>query len=319
MSPPNSSFKAAPFIREIGRGKKGARDMSQSDARAVYEAMLERQVSDLELGALLIGMRIKGESVEEIAGFLEAAEACFEPLTAPEGPFAPVIIPSYNGSRQLPNLTPLLALLLAREGVPVLVHGMSEDPGRVTTAEIFGALGIAALSDRTQATSALAKPLPVFMPISLLAPKIHQLLQVRRVLGLRNSTHTLVKIMQPFQQAALRLVSYTHPEYLPVLTTYFLTVADPARGDVFLMRGTEGETVAHPRRANTVTWLHQGQATELIERQAPNDELPILPAASDAQTTAAWIKEALAGQQPIPAPITAQLEHWLKVARQGRA
>ncbi len=319
MSPQNSSFKAAPFIREIGRGKKGARDMSQSDARAVYEAMLERQVSDLELGALLIGMRIKGESVEEIAGFLEAAEASFEPLSAPEGPFAPVIIPSYNGSRQLPNLTPLLALLLAREGVPVLVHGMSEDPGRVTTAEIFGALGIAALSDRAQATSALANPVPVFMPIGLLAPKIHQLLQVRRVLGLRNSTHTLVKIMQPFQQAALRLVSYTHPEYLPVLTTYFLTVADPARGDVFLMRGTEGETVAHPRRANAVTWLHQGQATELIERQAPNDEVPILPAASDAQTTAAWIKEALAGQQPIPAPITAQLEHCLTVARQLRA
>ncbi|MCE2831990.1 MAG: DNA-binding protein YbiB [Oxalobacteraceae bacterium] len=319
MSPPNLSFKAAPFIREIGRGKKGARDMSHSDARAVYEAMLERHVSDLELGALLIGMRIKGESVEEIAGFLEAAEACFEPLTAPDGPFAPVIIPSYNGSRQLPNLTPLLALLLAREGVPVLVHGMSEDPGRVTTAEIFSALGIEALSDGTQAYSALAKPVPVFMPIGLLAPKIHQLLQVRRVLGLRNSTHTLVKIMQPFQQAALRLVSYTHPEYLPVLTTYFLTVADPARGDVFLMRGTEGETVAHPRRANAVTWLHQGQATELIERQAPNDELPILPAASDAQTTAAWIKEALAGQQPIPAPIAVQLEHCLNVARQLRA
>jgi anthranilate phosphoribosyltransferase len=195
---------------------------------------------------------------------------------------------------------------------------MSEDPGRVTTAEIFSALGMEALSDRTQASSALAKPVPVFMPIGLLAPKIHQLLQVRRVLGLRNSTHTLVKIMQPFRQAALRLVSYTHPEYLPVLTTYFLTVADPARGDVFLMRGTEGETVAHPRRANAVTWLHQGQATELIERQAPNDELPILPAASDAQTTAAWIKEALAGQQPIPAPITAQLEHCLNVARQLR-
>jgi len=319
MSYPNSSFRAAPFIREIGRGKKGARDMSQLDARAVYEAMLERHVSDLELGALLIGLRIKGESVAEIAGFLEAAEASFEPLSAPESRFAPVVIPSYNGSRQLPNLTPLLALLLAREGVPVLVHGVTEDPGRVTSAEIFEVLGIKALSDRAQASSALAKAIPVFMPISLLAPKIYQLLQVRRVLGLRNSTHTLVKIMQPFQQSALRLVSYTHPEYLPVLSSYFLTLADPARGDVFLMRGTEGETVANPKRANAVTWLHQGQATELVERQAPNDELPVLPAVSDAHTTAGWIKEALAGQQPIPAPVTEQLEHCLRVARQLRA
>lgn len=319
MSEDHPPFHAAPVIREIGRGKKGARDMSQADARAVYEAMLERRISDLELGALLIGLRIKGESAAEIAGFLEAAQLSFEPLPAPVGEFAPVVIPSYNGSRQLPNLTPLLALLLAREGVPVLVHGVSEDPGRITSAEIFSELGIKPMNDRAQVSGALAKRVPVFMPISQLAPKIHQLLQLRRVLGLRNSTHTLVKIMQPFAQPALRLVSYTHPEYLPVLSTYFLSMADPARGDVFLMRGTEGETVAHPRRANAVTWFHQGQATELIERQAPNDEWPALPAASDARTTARWIEDALAGQQPIPLPISVQLEHCLRVSKQLRA
>jgi anthranilate phosphoribosyltransferase len=319
MSDQNTAFTAAPLIREIGRGKKGARDMSQADARAVYAAMLERRVSDLELGALLIGMRIKGESVAEIAGFLEAAEASFEPLSAPANTLAPVLIPSYNGSRQLPNLTPLLALLLAREGVPVLVHGVTEDPGRVTTAEIFGALGFAALSDRAQASHALTQRIPVFMPISVLAPKIYQLLQLRRVLGLRNSTHTLVKIMQPFHQPALRLVSYTHPEYLPVLSDYFQRVEDPARGDVFLMRGTEGETVANPKRANAVTWFSQGQSTELIERQAPNDVLPALPTSNDPHTTALWIQQALLGQQPIPVPILEQVAHCLRAAKQLRS
>ena len=61
MSSHSQPFPAAPFIREIGRGKKGARDLSRDDARALYAAMLEGRVSDLELGALLIGMRIKGE------------------------------------------------------------------------------------------------------------------------------------------------------------------------------------------------------------------------------------------------------------------
>ena len=51
-------------------------------------------------------------------------------------------IPSYNGARKQPNLVPLLTLLLAREGVPVLVHGVTEDPGRVTSAEIFTHLQI---------------------------------------------------------------------------------------------------------------------------------------------------------------------------------
>ena len=319
MSGQNLAFNAAPLIREIGRGKKGARDMSQADARAVYAAMLERRVSDLELGALLIGMRIKGESVAEIAGFLEAAEASFQPLSAPVTTYAPVVIPSYNGSRQLPNLTPLLALLLAREGVPVLVHGVTEDPGRVTTAEIFEALGIGAVNNSLQVSDALMQRNPVFIPISVLAPKIYQLLQLRRVLGLRNSTHTLVKIMQPFNQPVLRLVSYTHPEYLPVLSEYFLTVEDQARGDIFLMRGTEGETVANPKRANAVTWFSQGQSTELIERQAPNDTLPVLPASNDARVTAHWIQQALQGQQPIPAPISEQVAHCLRVAKQLRS
>ncbi|MFM8247402.1 MAG: DNA-binding protein YbiB [Burkholderiaceae bacterium] len=319
MSDAKSPFHAAPLIREIGRGKKGARDMSQADAQAVYAAILAGRVSDLELGALLIGMRIKGESAAEIAGFMEAARASFELLAAPDAEFAPVLIPSYNGSRQLPNLTPLLALLLAREGVPVLVHGMTEDPSRVTSAEIFNELGIVAASDRAALAAACEKSLPAFMPISVLAPNIYSLLQLRRILGLRNSTHTLVKLLQPFQQPALRLVSYTHPEYLPMLSTYFLTMADPTQGDVFLMRGTEGETVAHPRRANAVTWFHEGQAIELIERQPPNDELPALPAASDAPTTARWIEQALAGRQPIPTPISVQVEHCLRVARQLRA
>ncbi len=312
----NETFHAAPFIREIGRGKKGARDMSRDDALTVYTAMLEGRLSDLELGAFLIGMRIKGESVSEIAGFLDAAEASFAPLQAPDGEFAPVVIPSYNGSRQMPNLTPLLALLLAREGVPVLIHGVTTDPGRVTTAEILVELGVVPATTDEAAAAAFAARQPAFMPIAALAPKLDRLLQLRRVLGLRNSTHTLVKIMQPFAQPALRLVSYTHPEYLTMLTEYFSTAAPAARGDVFLMRGTEGETVANAKRANAVTWFHANRPTQLIERQEPVDEMPPLPASSDAAVTAAWIREALDGRQPVPAPIAEQVAQCVQIARQ---
>ena len=312
------TFRAAPFIREIGRGKKGARDLSRDDARTLYAAMLEDRVSDLELGALLIGMRIKGESVNEIGGFLDAAEASFAPLQAPSSGYAPVVIPSYNGSRQMPNITPLLACLLARGGVPVFIHGVLTDPGRVTTAEILAEMGVAPVHDPAVVSAEFARQLPVFMPIAVLAPQLHRLLALRHVLGLRNSTHTLVKIMQPFAQPALRLVSYTHPEYLAMLTEYFSTGAPAARGDVFLMRGTEGETVANAKRAQAVTWFHDNQAQVLIEKQAPVDESPPLPEASDAKTTAEWVLQALEGQQPVPEPIAEQVRQCVQVARQMR-
>ena len=214
---PVEPFAAARFIKEIGRGAKGARSMNRTDACALYRAMLDRRVSDLELGAILLSMRIKGESVDEIAGFVDAAEASFTPLVAAPGQYAPVIIPSYNGARKLANLTPLLAALLAREGVPVLVHGVTDDPGRVTSAQVLAAMGVAPTASISQAEAALACGEVAFIPIDTLAPSLARLLSLRRILGVRNSTHTVVKIMQPFAGPALRLVSYTHPEYLDML------------------------------------------------------------------------------------------------------
>jgi anthranilate phosphoribosyltransferase len=311
-----SPFPAARFIKEIGRGQKGARSVSREDARELYAAMLDGRVSDLELGGLLLAMRIKGESCDELAGFLESAEASFAPLPAPPGDFAPVVIPSYNGSRKLPNLTPLLALLLAREGVPVLVHGVSSDPGRVTTAEIMAALGLPVAASGADVLAAAAQGKPAFMPIEALAPGLARMLSLRAVLGVRNSTHTLVKILQPFAGPALRLVSYTHPEYLETLGEYFVTAAPAARGDAFLMRGTEGETVANPHRAQRIDWFHGGERTLLVERDAPTDELAELPEGRDAAGTAEWIARALRGEVPVPGPIAAQVAQCVRVARE---
>ena len=315
MNTSNEPFHAAPVIKNIGRGKKGARDLSRPDACALYTAMLNGTVSDLELGAILLAMRIKGESVDELGGFMDAAEVSFQRIPAWHSPYAPVSIPSYNGARKMANLTPLLALLLAREGVPVLVHGVSTDPGRVTTAEIFAAMGLQPCHTVDAVHAAFAARQPAFMPIEALAPKMAHLLSLRRILGVRSSTHTLVKILQPFDGPALRLVSYTHPEYLETLGAYFLHAAPCERGDAFLMRGTEGETVANANRAQQIEWFHRHQRTTLVQRQEPVDALPPLPAQSDAATTAAWIAAALRGEQPVPAPIAEQVEQCLQVAK----
>lgn len=319
MNTIDEPFPAARFIKEIGRGKKGARSLARADARALYAAMLDGRVSDLELGAIVLALRFKGESVDEIAGFLEAAEESFAPLPAPAGEYAPVVIPSYNGARKLANLTPLLAILLAREGVPVLVHGVTSDPGRVTTAEILAAMGHAPAASMADVQAAMLRLEPSFMPIDTLAPKMSRLLALRSILGVRNSTHTLVKILQPFDGPALRLVSYTHPEYLEMLGEYFTTAAPAGRGDAFLMRGTEGETVANANRAQQIDWFHGGERTLLVPRDEPTDELAEAPAARDAHSTAQWIGQALRGEVPVPKPILEQVAQCAKVAKAVRS
>ena len=308
-------FSAVRFIKEIGRGKHGARSMSRLDAQDLYAAMLDGRVAELEMGAIMLSMRIKGESVEEIAGFLDAASASFAPLTAPGGLYAPVVIPSYNGARKMANLTALLALLLAREGVPVLVHGVASDPGRVSTAEVFAALGMAACASHFEVEASLRRGQPGFITIDMLAPKLAHLLSLRRRLGVRNSTHTLVKIMQPFAAPALRLVSYTHPEYLEMLGAYFMTAAPHQRGDAFLMRGTEGETVANANKAQQIDWFHGSERTILVQKQVLVQELPVLPAERDALTTAAWIQQVMNGDIAVPPSIAEQVAQCLLVSK----
>jgi anthranilate phosphoribosyltransferase len=310
-----AQFPAGHLIKEIGRGRKGARSMTREVARELYAAMLDGRVSDLELGAIVLAMRIKGESPEELAGFMDAAHASFPLLHAPAGEFAPVLIPSYNGARKMANLTPLLAMLLARMGVPVLVHGVSTDPGRVTTAEILQAMQLPHATDATDVQAAMALGYPSFMPIETLAPKLARLLALRGILGVRNSTHTVVNLLQPFDRPALRLVSYTHPEYLESLGAYFGGLAPHDAGDVFLMRGTEGETVANANRSNEIVRFSKGERTVLVERDPPTDEQADMPEARDAATTAAWIRKALKGEVAIPAPIAAQVAQCVAASR----
>src|SRR5574343_120498 len=171
------------YIKEIGRGANGARDLSQEDAQQLYAAMLDGGVPDLELGAIILGLRVKGESLDEILGFLSAADERIDQLAMPHGRVRPVVLPTYNGARKEANLTPLLALLLQRFGVPVLVHGLIEGFGRVTTGHIFRELGIMPATTTHQAQSMLQEKGLAFVPLTALSPGLHNLLALRARMG----------------------------------------------------------------------------------------------------------------------------------------
>jgi anthranilate phosphoribosyltransferase len=314
---PANTFSCARFIKEIGRGPNGARALSSEDTKALYTAMLDGRVPELELGAVLLAYRLKGETAAELAAMLSAAHGSFAPLESPAGDYRAVSIPSYNGARKQPNLVPLLALLLAREGVPVLVHGVSTDPGRVTSAEIFAALNEVAVHDHAGIEDQLAQKYVAFAPIEVLAPQVARLLSLRARMGVRNSTHTLVKLLQPFAQPGLRLVNYTHPPYRESLSALFAAHPDAATGGALLARGTEGEAVADTRRQVQVDWLHDGICETLVEpeRSSPNAPEVALPEGRDAQTTAAWIEAVLRGDAPVPEAIVRQVETIKRIAR----
>lgn len=294
----------APYIKEIGRGKEGARSLDPQQAHDLMSQVLDGQASDLEIGAFAVAMRIKGESLDELAGFLRSVHERCIPVRPPQ---AMVVLPSYNGARKLPNLTALLALLLAQEGVPVLVHGPEHDPGRVTTAEIFHTLGLPCAQDAADLQAAWARNEPVFMPTEALCPPLARLLDARRVIGLRNPAHTVAKLLAPVQGAgAVRVVNYTHPEYGQTLTQFLAA----EQADAMLLRGTEGEPVADPRRLPRLDVFIRGQLRpdlSLPAQEGVLTEMPVLPRSHDAATTALYIQSVVSGEKPAPGPLAQQV------------
>jgi anthranilate phosphoribosyltransferase len=295
------------YIKVIGRGKDGAKPISREQAADLFGQVLDGTVTDLEIGAFCLAMRIKGETPAEMAGFLDATYQRLSPLPASDHPT--VVLPSYNGARKLPLLTPLLALLLAREGLPVLIHGTPTESSRVFVSEVLLALDI-----RAQAAIKTIAPGEVaFIPTELLCPALKRLLDVRRVVGLRNPAHSLVKLMNPLANGlgkALVVSSYTHPEYaLSMAQTFELMEAN-----ALLLRGTEGEVVADARRTPQMEAFINGQRTLLQEAQAGTlAALPDLPQALDAAGTAAYIQSMMVGERPVPPSIAKQVEHILQL------
>lgn len=295
----------AKYIKEIGRGKEGARALDRDQAYDLMTQVLDGQVTDLEIGAFAIAMRIKGESLDELDGFLAATTERCLPIAC-ERPT--VVLPSYNGARKLPNLTPLLAQLLAQEGIPVLVHGMARDPGRVTTAEIFHDLGLPVAQDAAAIEHAWRRREPVFIRTEHLCPPLARLLDARWVIGLRNPGHTVAKLLDPCPPGtALRVVNYTHPEYGRTLTEFL----QRTRASALLMRGTEGEPVADPRRTPKMELFLDGTAQPglgVAAREGVLTELPILPRECDAATTALYIQAVASGEKPAPPALLQQVE-----------
>lgn len=295
------------YIKVIGRGKQGARALTREQAADLFAQVLDGTVTDLEVGGFCLAMRIKGETPEEMAGFLDAAYQRLNRLPAGDKPL--VVLPSYNGARKLPVLTPLLALLLAREGLPVLVHGTATESSRIFASEVLSALDIHALTAiRTIASGEVA-----FAATELLSPALKRLLDVRRAVGLRNSAHSLVKIMNPCLGKALVVSSYTHPEYAVSMTAIFELI----KANALLLRGTEGEVVADARRMPQMQGFVGGRQILLQEGvKGTLPSVPDLPKEIDVASTAAYIQSVLAGKSPVPASIAQQVEHILHLVSQ---
>ena len=294
----------AQYLKAIGCADGADADLSEHDAQLLFGAMLDGGVPELELGALLMALHMKPAALSELAGFAGALNERLFRLSAPPAKAMPVVLPSYGGARDQPNLLPLLALLLQRFGVPVLVHGMLHGEGNIASAYVFRELGVMPCANLVQAQEVLAKSGLAFVPTAVLAPGLAELLALRGRLGVRTVAHAVARLLDPFEVDSLRVVGVAEEPALG-LTREFLRATG---AHALLLLGAQGEPYADPTNRPRIEHVFEGNADVLFEAEtATLKKIATLPESTDAASTAAWIKRALAGETPVPLPLVNQL------------
>jgi anthranilate phosphoribosyltransferase len=237
------------YVAILGRGPGRSRALTREEAREAFGMVLRREADPYQVGAFLMLLRFRGEDAEEISGMVEAAR---ESIGFPwPGSHVDLDWPSYGAGRTRGAPWFLLsALALAQAGAAVLMHGSNEYSVGMTVESGLNAIGLKPAEDRGHAISMLEHDRFSYLPLASLSPAMHDLLQMRRLFGLRSPVNTVARLLNP-GDAASGVDGVFHPPYLAV----HLGVAELlGRKRLFVLKGGGGEAERVPLKASS-GWL----------------------------------------------------------------
>ena len=132
-------MSGADFKTLLARLAAGER-LSEADSAAAFDAMMSGDATPSQMGAFLMALRMRGETVEEITGAARTMRAKALPIDAPKGAIDTVGTGGDNAGTF--NISTAAALVVAGAGVPVAKHGNRNFSSKSGSADILAALGV---------------------------------------------------------------------------------------------------------------------------------------------------------------------------------
>lgn len=244
----------AQYVRILGKGKNGTRPFTEQEAFDSMRMILAGEVEPVQLGAYMMLMRVKEETREELVGFIRAVRLSID---LPEGaPAVDLDWSSYAGKRRVLPWYLLSTLLLAQNRIRVFVHGASgHTTGRIYTKQVLSALGIPVSRSIGEACSQLQNRYFTYLDIEYLCPRLHEIIELRPLMGLRSPIHTVARSINPFR-APYVMQGIFHPGYRPVHQEAAMLLGE---ANVAVIKGEGGEIERNPDMACLVQRVRNGQ------------------------------------------------------------
>lgn len=226
----------APFVQIVARGKGRARSMTVHEAQDAMSLILAGDAAPEAVGALLMVMRLRGETAAEIAGFTAALRSQVDGQL----PKADLDWPSYAAGRSRgAPLFLLAARLVGQAGYRVSMHGWNSHQS-------------AAASVR-QALDATG-PQVAYTPLETLSPAAFEVLKLRDTFGLRSCFNTVLRMWNP-SQATASVQGVFHPSYRSLQAQ---AAAMLGQKNLSIIKGGGGEFERHPSKAIRIFGLRDG-------------------------------------------------------------
>ncbi len=240
----------AEFIRILGKGKKGARDLTQDEAYRAMCMILNNEIEPEQLGAFLMLMRIKEETAEELVGFVRAARESLPSIACADLDWS-----TYAGKRRHLPWFLLAALLLANNGIKIFMHGSAgQTEGRLYTEEVLHHLGLTAAHSFQEAAQHLQQQHFCYLALQRISSKLYEIIELRNLMGLRSPVHTLVRLLNP-SNAPYSIQGIFHPSYRGV---HQQAAAQLGQQHMAVLKGEGGETERNPDMECLVQSVHDG-------------------------------------------------------------
>jgi anthranilate phosphoribosyltransferase len=259
VSPSSSEHPFAPYLRILGKGKTGTRSLEQEEARTAFAMILRGDAEPLQIGAFLMLLRVKEETPGELAGFVEACRETM--VAAPDGLRADMDWSCYAGKKHQHPWFILSMLLLADAGYRIFIHGSKgHTPGRLYTEDAMRQLHLPVANNWAEVALQLDSECLSFLPLEHFCEPLQELIQLRRLLGLRSPVNTLSRLINPLRAPA-SLQSVFHPAYARLHQEADHILEQPS---ALVFKGESGEVEIKPQADTRIASLHNGKYADRV-------------------------------------------------------
>ncbi|MBY6047742.1 anthranilate phosphoribosyltransferase [Vannielia litorea] len=237
-------------------GTAAERPLTRPEAEAAFAALFEGEATPSQIGGFLMALRVRGETVDEIAAAAAAMRARCKPVAAPDG--AMDIVGTGGDGKGTLNISTATAFVVAGAGVVVAKHGNRNLSSKSGAADALGQMGVEVMVDAQVVNRAIAEAGIGFMMAPMHHPAMAHVGPTRAELG----TRTVFNILGPLTNPAgvkRQLTGAFSPAWLKPMAE---VLRDLGSASAWIVHGGDGTDELSIAAASKVAALDDGEITE---------------------------------------------------------